>query len=94
MADSKATEAAEATADVARKAARGARSAGAETARVIEDAADEGVSAVRDSARSTSSTRAPALRRSTSLSDAIRENPLAAAGAALFTGLVLGRLLR
>ena len=91
----KADELADAVTKAGRRAGAGARRAGAETGARIDRAADAGARNVRRAARQASAaydeTAEDFNDHVGSLEETIRRNPLAAAGAALLVGVVLGR---
>ncbi|MDR4307894.1 hypothetical protein IHQ68_14825 [Chelatococcus sambhunathii] len=99
MATSKTTDIADDVADAAastgHRAGAQARHAGADLGDTIDRTANAGAGGVRRAARKTVAAHDAAAvefdGRAESLEDAIRRNPLAAAGAALLIGVVLGR---
>lgn len=99
MANSKITGAADDladdVADAGKKAASGARKAGAGVADAVKSGSSRGASQLRRSARQGEAAYDDAAdaisERVGSIEDTIRRNPLASAGAALLVGVVLGR---
>lgn len=101
MATSKTTDMADKVADAAastgHRAGARARRAGADLGDTIDRTATAGASSVRRAARKAVAAQDAATAefetRTESIEDAIRRNPLAAAGAALLIGVVLGRFI-
>lgn len=96
MANSKITEAADDLADTVAQAGRKAEAGAAKAAGAVRSASTRGATQIRRSARQAEAAYddgADAVEgRVGSIEDAIRRNPLAAAGAALLVGVVLGRV--
>lgn len=98
---SRLTDAADEAADAVRAAGRrtgaSARRAGADLGDAIDGASATGATRVRRAARSSADAYDEAAdefeARAGSIEDQIRRNPIAAAGAALVIGLVLGRFV-
>ncbi len=92
-----ADEAADAISDAAHQAGAKARQAATGAADALEDAADAGSRKIKSAARSGQRAYGDAARGAdagmASIEDAIRRNPLAAAGTALLVGVVLGRFI-
>ncbi|MET0314292.1 MAG: hypothetical protein ABW275_07865 [Hansschlegelia sp.] len=84
-------------ADAGRHTAASARNAGETAASKVERASSKGASAIRRGGRSGSAAYDEAASefdgRMASIEDTIRQNPLAAAGAALVVGIFLGRFV-
>jgi hypothetical protein len=93
----KAEEAAESVGSTGRRAASRARKAGADVGDAIDRGSASGAARVRRAARRSSAAYEGASdefgERAGSLEEQIRRNPLAAAGAALLVGVVLGRFV-
>lgn len=88
---------ADAVSNAGRRAGASARRTGASAGAAIDEAASSGARRVRRAARSSSDAYDAASEeiggQVASLEDTIRQNPLAAAGAALLIGVVLGRFV-
>lgn len=101
MASRKITDAGEDLADAVstagRKAGARARRAGSSAGATIERGASKGATRVRRAARSSADAYDAATDevdgRVDSIEETIRRNPIAAAGAALLVGVVLGRFI-
>jgi ElaB/YqjD/DUF883 family membrane-anchored ribosome-binding protein len=93
----RANDLADGVADAGRKTAASARNAGETAASKVESASVKGASSIRRGGRSGSAAyddvSAEIDERVSSLEDTIRQNPLAAAGAALVVGIFLGRFV-
>ncbi|MFC7051683.1 hypothetical protein ACFQI3_03170 [Hansschlegelia quercus] len=93
----RANDLASGVADAGRSAASSARNAGDKVASGVESASEKGASAIRRGGRSGSAAYDDAAAdldgRVSSIEDTIRQNPLAAAGAALVVGIFLGRFV-
>lgn len=92
-----ADDAADALSEAGRRAGGQVRRAGRSAGDAIDDAGRSGAASVRRGARKGARAYEAAADevelRAGSLEDTIRENPLAAAGAALLIGVVLGRFV-
>jgi hypothetical protein len=90
-------DAADAVARGGEQAGAGARQAGSRVGEAVDEAAKDAARHMRSTARRGASVYDEAVDeidgRARSLEDTIRENPLAAAGAALLVGVVLGRFI-
>jgi ElaB/YqjD/DUF883 family membrane-anchored ribosome-binding protein len=93
----RANDLASGVAETGRNTASTARNTGAKVASGVENASEKGASAIRRGGRSGSAAYDDAAAeldgRVSSLEDTIRQNPLAAAGAALVVGIFLGRFV-